>query len=68
MHDLNLASAYFRRLVLLKDGAIIADGSPDQVLTTGAIAMAYSVPVHIQKHPVTGTPYVVVLPSGNGHG
>jgi len=67
MHDLNLASAYFRRLVLLKDGAIIADGSPDQVLTSGTIAMAYSVPVYIQKHPVTGTPYVVVLPSGNGH-
>jgi iron complex transport system ATP-binding protein len=67
MHDLNLASAYFRRLVLLKDGAIIADGSPDQVLTSGTIAMAYSVPVYVDKHPVTGTPYVVVLPSGNGH-
>jgi len=67
MHDLNLASAYFRRLVLLKDGAIIADGSPEQVLTSGTIAMAYSVPVHIQKHPVTGAPYVVVLPSSNGY-
>jgi iron complex transport system ATP-binding protein len=67
MHDLNLASVYFRRLVLLKDGAIIADGPPDQVLTSGTIAMAYSVPVYIQNHPVTGTPYVVVLPSGNGH-
>jgi len=68
MHDLNLASAYFGRLVLLKDGAIIADGSPGQVLTSSTIGSAYSVPVYIQKHPVTGTPYVVVLPSGNGHG
>ena len=28
MHDLNLASAYFQRLVLLKAGAVVADGSP----------------------------------------
>ena len=67
MHDLNLASAYFRRLVLLKDGAVIADGSPGQVLTSSTIASAYSVPVHIQPHPLTGVPQVVVLPSGNGH-
>jgi iron complex transport system ATP-binding protein len=67
MHDLNLASAYFRRLVLLKDGAVIADGSPGQVLTSSTIGSAYSVPVHIQPHPLTGVPQVVVLPSGNGH-
>jgi iron complex transport system ATP-binding protein len=67
MHDLNLASAYFRRLVLLKDGVIIADGTPDRVLTSSMIASAYSVPVHIQNHPLTGAPYVMVLPSNNGH-
>ena len=67
MHDLNLASAYFRRLVLLKDGAVIADGSPGQVLTSSTIGSAYSVPVQIQPHPVTGVPQVIVLPSGNGH-
>jgi iron complex transport system ATP-binding protein len=67
MHDLNLASSYFRRLVLLKGGAIVADGSPSQVLTSSTIGSAYSVPVHIQSHPLTGVPQVVVLPSGNGH-
>ena len=67
MHDLNLASAYFRRLVLLKDGAVIADGSPGQVLTSSMIGSAYSVPVQIQPHPLTGVPQVIVLPSGNGH-
>jgi cobalamin transport system ATP-binding protein len=67
MHDLNLASAYFRRLVLLKDGAVIADGSPGQVLTSSTIGSAYSVPVQIQPHPVTGVPQVIVLPSSNGH-
>jgi iron complex transport system ATP-binding protein len=65
MHDLNLASAYFKRLVLLKGGAVIADGSPGQVLTSGTIGAAYSVAVHIQPHLLSGVPQVVVLPSGN---
>ena len=67
MHDLNLASAYFRRLVLLKDGAVVADGSPERVLTSAVIGSAYSIPVHIQPHPLTGVPQVLVLPPGNGH-
>jgi iron complex transport system ATP-binding protein len=67
MHDLNLASAYFQRLVLLKGGAVVADGSPQHVLTSAMIGEAYSIPVHIQPHPLTGVPQVVVLPPGNGH-
>ncbi len=67
MHDLNLASAYFKRLVLLKGGTILADGTPDKVLTPDTIAAAYSLPVHIQPHPLTGVPCVVVLPGNNGH-
>jgi iron complex transport system ATP-binding protein len=66
MHDLNLASAYFRRLILLKKGTVVADGTPDEVLTSSAIASAYSVPVQIQRHPMTGAPQVVVVPWGNG--
>ena len=67
MHDLNLASAYFRRLILMREGAIVADGPPERVLTSSTIASAYSVAVHIQPHPLTGVPQVVVLPTGNGH-
>jgi iron complex transport system ATP-binding protein len=67
MHDLNLASAYFRRLILMKEGSIVADGPPDRVLTPGTITSVYSVPVHVQNHPLTGSPYVIVLPSKNGH-
>lgn len=67
MHDLNLASAYFRRLVLMKEGAIAADGSPEEVLTSSTIGAAYSIAVHVQPHPSTGVPQVVVLPAGNGH-
>jgi len=67
MHDLNLASAYFRRLILLKGGSVVADGSPQRVLTSAVIGDAYSIPVHIHPHPLTGVPQVLVLPPDNGH-
>jgi iron complex transport system ATP-binding protein len=67
MHDLNLASAYFKRLILMKEGAIVADGPPERVLTSATVGSTFSVPVHIQPHPLTGVPQVIVLPPGNGH-
>ncbi len=67
MHDLNLASAYFRRLVLLKGGVVVADGTPQEVLTSATIGAAYSVPVWVQPHPVSGVPQVVVVTRHNGH-
>ncbi len=35
LHDLGLAAHFFPRLVLLDDGAIVADGPPDEVLAAG---------------------------------
>jgi iron complex transport system ATP-binding protein len=68
IHDLNLASLYFERLVLLKQGRILADGTPVQVLTEDKIREAFSTSVDVTCHPVTGTPQVVLLPSDySGH-
>jgi iron complex transport system ATP-binding protein len=62
MHDLNMASLYFKRLIILKDGAVFADGSPQEVLTEDTIQEVYGTPVHVTKHPTTGTPYTIILP------
>ncbi len=62
MHDLNLASLYFDRLVILKDGTIYADGSPKEVLTADNIRHVYGTEVHITTHPTAQTPYIIVLP------
>ncbi|MBP7829193.1 MAG: ABC transporter ATP-binding protein [Kiritimatiellae bacterium] len=40
-HDLNLAAAFCRRLVLLDQGRIASDGTPEQVLTAGVLSTAY---------------------------
>ncbi len=62
MHDLNLAALFFDRLVLLKEGAIFADGSPREVLTEDTIQDVFSASVKISQHPLTSAPHIVVLP------
>lgn len=45
MHDLSLAARFCDRLVLLVDGAIQAEGSPESVLTPERLRSAYGVDV-----------------------
>lgn len=60
MHDLNLASLYADRLVLLVEGRISASGRPAEVLTTEILQSAYQVPLHVHPNPQHGTPWVVL--------
>ncbi|UCB43184.1 MAG: heme ABC transporter ATP-binding protein [Dehalococcoidales bacterium] len=62
MHDLNLASLYFDRLVLLKEGRVLADGTPSEVITEKLLREVFAASVKVEAHPVTGTPHVVIMP------
>ena len=66
MHDLNLASLYFDRLILLKEGRVLADGTPAEVLTEDSIREVFSASVMVEPHPVTGVPHIVITPKGSG--
>ncbi|MGH8052973.1 MAG: heme ABC transporter ATP-binding protein [Stenotrophomonas sp.] len=59
LHDLNLASAYADRIVMLCEGRIAADGTPREVLTRETIAQVYAQPVQVIEHPTRGVPLVV---------
>jgi len=65
MHDLNLASLYFDRLILLKEGRISAEGTPAEVLTEDRIREVFSASVKVEPHPATGVPHIVVMPKGS---
>ena len=62
MHDLNLASLYFDRLVLLDCGRIVAQGPPSQVLEEGRIRRVFGAAVQVRSHPTHDRPHVVLLP------
>ncbi len=62
MHDLNLASLYFDRLVLLKEGRVRTDGRPVDVITEDTLQTVFSAPVTVERHPLNGAPHVVITP------
>lgn len=49
MHDLNLASRYSDKIILMKKGKIFAVGEPNQVLTPENIKSVYGVEVEVVK-------------------
>lgn len=61
LHDLNLASEYSDRLVLLHHGTIHRMGRPEEVLTYEAIEEVYKTVVIVQKSPLTGKPYIFLI-------
>ncbi len=58
IHDLNLASMYADRLLLLKDGISVACGSPETVLTLDQLSETYGIPFEVLPHP-DGYPWVM---------
>jgi len=59
LHDLNLAARYAQRLVAMKDGALVASGTPEEVLTEQLLADVFDLEARILTDPVAGTPRVV---------
>ena len=61
LHDLNLAARYADRLVAMKDGAVVASGEPDEVLTEELLADVFDLRARVIPDPVAGTPMVVPI-------
>jgi len=62
-HDLNIASEYADRLLLLNEGSIHSLGTPREVLKRDIIRDVFECNVLIEDSPVTGSPYVIPLNS-----
>jgi iron complex transport system ATP-binding protein len=59
MHDLNLAASFCNRLILLDEGQIVRDGTPEQVLEKDILERVYGIEIdldakdgNIRVHPV----------------
>ncbi len=59
LHDLNLASHYCQRLILLDKGEIFKSGEPEEVLTYQNIEEVYNTLVVVNRNPVSGKPYII---------
>ena len=55
IHDLNMAARYCDRLVLLSGGRVLAEGSPEEVLTPETMESAFGVRSAVYRDPITGS-------------
>lgn len=62
LHDLNLASAYCNKIVLLDKGMVFKEGSPKEVLTYQNIESVYKTIVIVNENPITHEPNIVLVP------
>lgn len=60
-HDLHLAAQYGDRILLFKDGEIIADGPPAEVLNRKNLTDTYQLNTKIIKHPEVLHPLIISL-------
>jgi len=54
LHDLNLASRFTDYLYAMKDGTIVKEGTPDEVLTEEVIMELYEVECRVYTNPILG--------------
>lgn len=59
MHELNLATRYADHLVAMRDGRIVAEGSPGNVVTVELLREVFDLEAVVVPDPVAGTPMIV---------
>jgi iron complex transport system ATP-binding protein len=59
-HDLNVASQYCDRVLMLKEGRLCRIGSPDETIRPDVLRMVYGCDVVVDAHPQTGRPRVTM--------
>ncbi len=59
LHDLNLAARYADHLVVMADGAVLAEGAPADVITAQVLRDAFRLEAVVVPDPVTGGPMIV---------
>ena len=61
LHDLNQACRYANHIIALREGVIVAQGDPKEIVTAELIERIYGMRCMIIDDPVAGTPLVVPL-------
>lgn len=59
LHDLNQASRDANHIIAIKDGEVVATGSPHAVITEELVAEVFSLHARVVPDPESGTPLVV---------
>jgi iron-siderophore transport system ATP-binding protein len=61
LHDLNHAARYATHLIAMKDGQVVAEGTPAEIVTADLVHDVFGLRCLVVPDPVAGTPSVVPL-------
>jgi iron complex transport system ATP-binding protein len=61
LHDINHAAAYSDQIIMMKEGAIYSDGSPEEVIIERNISEVFGVSARIHKDENSGRPLVMAM-------
>ena len=59
LHDLNLAARYSDHLLVMRDGALQASGSPTDVITPALLRSVFDLDALVEKDPAVGGPLII---------
>lgn len=59
LHELNLAFRYANHLIAMRDGRIMAEGPPAEVVTEALIAQVFDLDAMVMADPIGGRPMVI---------
>ncbi|WP_239070523.1 MULTISPECIES: ABC transporter ATP-binding protein [unclassified Streptomyces] len=59
LHDLNHAARYATHLIALRDGKVVAEGAPRDIVTADLVERVFGLRCQVIGDPETGTPLVV---------
>ncbi len=63
LHDLNHACRYANHIIAMRDGEIVAEGAPKDVVTAELVEAVFGLPCIIIEDPIAHTP--LVIPKGS---
>jgi iron complex transport system ATP-binding protein len=61
LHDISLAARYSDHIVAMKDGRIITQGAPAEVITPELLREVFDLNAHVVNEPTEGRPHVIPL-------
>jgi iron complex transport system ATP-binding protein len=67
LHDINMAAEYAHHLFAMKSGAIVAKGTPKEIVTADLIRDVFGIGSHILEHPTTKNPLCIPIPGPHEH-
>ncbi|AQA20690.1 ABC transporter family protein [Rhodococcus sp. MTM3W5.2] len=65
LHDLNLAIRYSDRLIVMSEGAVVASGTPSEVISEELLLEVFGLEARVIEDPVSDRPLIV--PIGTRH-